>query len=74
MVYWVDEAFLIQKDSGLLISHAAHSDIDLSDSDAVSAMLSAIQDFIRDSFSADKSKGLETVEFGDHTLWVMADP
>ncbi|MEM7299198.1 MAG: hypothetical protein AAF391_13150, partial [Bacteroidota bacterium] len=74
LVYRVDEAFLIQPSSGLLISHVAHSGVEPSDSDAVSAMLSAIQDFIRDSFSVDKSSGLETVELGEQTLWVVAGP
>lgn len=74
LVYRVDEAFLIQPSSGLLISHVAHSNVELSDSDAVSAMLSAIQDFIQDSFSVDKSSGLETVELGEQTLWVVAGP
>lgn len=74
LVYRVDEAFLIQPASGLLISHVAHSGVEASDSDAVSAMLSAIQDFIHDSFSVDKSSGLETVELGEQTLWVVAGP
>ena len=74
LVYRVDEVFLIQPGSGLLISHAAHPDAVTEDSDAVSAMLSAIQDFVRDSFAEDKQSGLDTVELGEHTLWVVSGP
>jgi outer membrane protein OmpA-like peptidoglycan-associated protein len=74
LVYRVDEVFLIQPGSGLLIAHAAHPEAITEDSDAVSAMLSAIQDFIRDSFAEDKQSGLDTVELGEHTLWVMSGP
>lgn len=74
LVYRVDEVFLIQPGSGLLIAHAAHPDAVTEDSDAVSAMLSAIQDFVRDSFAEDKKSELDTVELGEHTLWVVTGP
>ncbi len=74
LVYRVDEVFLIHRNSGLLISHIAHPSVELQDSDAVSAMLSAIQDFVKDSFSTGANSGLDTVELGDHTLWVMQGP
>jgi len=74
LIYRVDEVFLIQPESGLLISHVAHPEAITEDSDAVSAMLSAIQDFIRDSFAEDKQSGLDTVELGEHTLWVVSGP
>lgn len=74
LVYRVDEVFLIQPGSGLLMGHVAHPEAVTEDSDAVSAMLSAIQDFVRDSFAEDKKSGLETVELGEHTLWVVAGP
>lgn len=74
LVYRVDEVFLIQPGSGLLMGYAAHPEAVTEDSDAVSAMLSAIQDFVRDSFAEDKKSGLETVELGEHTLWVVAGP
>lgn len=74
LVYRVDEVFLIQPGSGLLMGYAAHPEAVTEDSDAVSAMLSAIQDFVRDSFAEDKRSGLETVELGEHTLWVVDGP
>ena len=74
LVYRVEEVFLIQPGSGLLMGYAAHPEAVTEDSDAVSAMLSAIQDFVRDSFAEDKKSGLETVELGEHVLWVVAGP
>ena len=43
------------------------------DSDAVSAMLTAIQDFVRDSF-ADSGGELDQVEVGDQTVWLLRGP
>ncbi|ESQ12273.1 MAG TPA: hypothetical protein DDY14_02255 [Chromatiaceae bacterium] len=74
LIYRVDAAYLIHNHSGLLIDCAlAEPQSALRDEDAVSAMLTAIQDFVQDSFSqADES--LETIEIGERTLWVLRAP
>ncbi|GEM_PF-372925 len=72
--YRVEQAFLIHRETGLLILHAHLEEIELGDSDAISAMFTAIQDFIRDSFSADKGEELESVEVGQYTVWVERGP
>lgn len=74
LAYRVEQAFLIHRHSGLLILHAHLEGIDIGDSDAVSAMFSAIQDFVRDSFSANKEEELESVEVGDFTVWIERGP
>lgn len=68
MLYRVEQVFLIHKESGLLIEHVAPVDIETKDSDAVGAMLTAIQDFVRDSFAGEDGGDLETVELGEYTL------
>jgi flagellar motor protein MotB len=45
----------------------------LRDSDAVSAMLTAIQDFIKDSFSVNEHDYLDTVEVGSYTVFLTRD-
>jgi outer membrane protein OmpA-like peptidoglycan-associated protein len=40
----------------------------------VSAMFTAIQDFVRDSFSASKQEELNSVEVGQYTVWVERGP
>ncbi|HIE02108.1 MAG TPA: hypothetical protein EYP59_17795 [Thiotrichaceae bacterium] len=66
--------FLIHHDSGLLILHASLEEVDAGDSDAVSAMFTAIQDFSRDSFSASKEEELDSVEVGKYTVWIERGP
>ncbi len=74
LLYRVEEVFLIQQGSGLLIEHVSHPDVVEHDSDAISAMLTVIRDFSRDSFSAEASDSLQTVEFGERTLWMIDGP
>lgn len=73
-IYRVEQAFVIQRDSGLLIAHVARDGVRDHDSDAVSAMLSALQDFVRDSFQADEPAELDTIRVGGHTVWVFHGP
>ena len=73
--YRVDEAFLIQGGSGLLIQHASQPDAVAKDADAVSAMLTAIRDFTRDTLrDEDDAARLETIDTGEHTLWLVHGP
>lgn len=72
--YRVEQAYLISRDNGLLIAHAHHEASRIKDSDAVSAMFTAIQDFIKESFSPDRSGRLETADMGEFTLWAVHGP
>ncbi len=69
LVYRVEHLFLIHKESGLLISHVAADDAASEDPQLVSGMLSAIQDFVRDSFGRADATGLDTLRLGDRVLW-----
>lgn len=73
LLYRVEQVFLVHRTSGLLIAHQYHPDIVVRDSDAVSAMLTAIQDFMQDSFGGLASNDLDTVDTGDMTLWLIHD-
>ena len=73
--YRVDEVFLIQSGSGLLIQHLTRADAQAHDPDAVSGMLTAIRDFASDTFDAAASETrLETIDAGEHTLWLVHGP
>lgn len=74
ILYRVEQAYLIKRDDGLLIEHVQRDDIDAKDSDAVSAMFTAIQDFIHDSFSNEGAEPLTTAVMGDLTLWAVHGP
>lgn len=74
LAYRVEAVYLIDSRSGLLIGHAVASTYTtLKDEDAISAMLTAIQDFVQDSFSGVGDGGLQTVEIGGRTLWVIKE-
>ena len=73
LVFRVEEVLLIHRPSGLLIGHVAAEGVTPKDSDAVSAMLSVIQDFVRDSFADDGSE-LGTVEVGEQSVWLARGP
>ena len=57
LVFQVEHVFLIHRTSGLLISHVTAERAASQDPQLVSSMLSAIQDFVRDSFSGGGSAG-----------------
>jgi len=74
LVYRVDHIYLIDRDSGLLIDEVASADAQSLDSDAISAMFSAIQSFVQDSFAADESSRLTDLKVGEHNVWVAHGP
>ena len=74
LLYRVEQAYLISRENGLLVSHVHHDASLIKDSDAVSAMFTAIQDFVKESFSPDRSGRLETADMGDFTLWAVHGP
>jgi outer membrane protein OmpA-like peptidoglycan-associated protein len=74
LVYQVEHVFLIHRHTGLLISHVAAEHAVGQDPQLVSAMLIAIQDFVRDSFSGAEQQGLDTARLGELLLWSEPGP
>lgn len=74
LLYRVEQAYLISRENGLLMAHAHHDVASIKDSDAVSAMFTAIQDFVKESFSPDRSGRLESADMGEFTLWAVHGP
>ncbi|MGB5489966.1 MAG: hypothetical protein WBM76_03975 [Woeseiaceae bacterium] len=72
--YRVEQAYLISRENGLLVEHVHHQSSKIKDSDAVSAMFTAIQDFVKESFSPDRTGRLESADMGDFTLWAVHGP
>ncbi|UVK51294.1 OmpA family protein [Mesorhizobium sp. AR02] len=69
LVYRVEHVFLISRTSGLLISHVAADNATSEDPQLISSMLSAIQDFVKDSFNEKEQSSLDTIRLGDLRLW-----
>ena len=72
--YRVEEVFLIHKETGLLI-HQVAPDLGISkDADMMSAMLTAIQDFITDSFEVSDDERLHSMKMGNLTILLEPGP
>lgn len=74
LLYQVQELYLIHTETGLLINHLSQKTGDNPDGDMISGMLTAIRDFVSDSFKVDKSDTLETIEVGDLFVLVEQGP
>jgi outer membrane protein OmpA-like peptidoglycan-associated protein len=73
----VEHVFLIHRKTGLLIEHVAAPEVTAQDPQLVSGMLSAIQDFVRDSFEGTNKTGgggIDTLRLGDLLLWCEEGP
>lgn len=76
LVYRVEQVFLIHRRTSLLLQHvaAAPAASPGRDGDVISAMLSAIQDFVRDSFQASPGESLQTLQVGQWNVWLETGP
>ncbi len=74
IIYRVEQVFVVHKKTSLLLLHAVAVDVAAKDADMVSSMLSAIQDFVRDSFQADQSEALDRLQVGELQVWVEQGP
>jgi OOP family OmpA-OmpF porin len=74
LVYRVEQVFLIDRQSGLLLQHLKADSAEVPDADMVSAMLTAIRDFARDSFRVSEAEALETLQIGELSVWIEQGP
>jgi hypothetical protein len=74
LIYRVEEVFLIHRQTGLLLHSLAVDPTAAQDADLVAAMLKAIQDFVQDSFKVKHQDRLDTLEFGELTIWIEQGP
>lgn len=70
----VSQVFLIHRRTGLLIEQAEQESTHIHDGDMVSGMLTAIQDFVYDSFQAKDPGQLEVIRIGDVTVLLEQGP
>jgi outer membrane protein OmpA-like peptidoglycan-associated protein len=74
LVFRVEQVFLIHKKTGLPIGHVFAPSVAMQDPSLVSGMLSAIQDFVRDSFHTGQGQGINRMNVGDLDVWVEIGP
>src|SRR5215831_4535216 len=74
LIFRVEQVFLIHKKTGLSLGHAVAPSVAMQDPSLVSGMLSAIQDFVRDSFHTVQGQGLNRMNVGDLDVWIEEGP
>ena len=83
LLFRVEQVFLIHRDSGLPLLHvnagresaqSNQSENGEDSVDMVSGMLTAIQDFARDSFDVSADEGLESFRIGELAVWIEPGP
>jgi outer membrane protein OmpA-like peptidoglycan-associated protein len=70
LVYRVEQLFLIHRETSLSLLHVTADPVTGKDSDMVAGMLSAIQDFARDSFEVGEDSALEEFRVGQLQVWI----
>ncbi len=74
-IYQVKQVFLIHKTTGLLLAQVSdNKQENTADADMVSSMLSAIKDFVQDSFSDKKGGTLEEINVGRLRILIEQGP
>jgi outer membrane protein OmpA-like peptidoglycan-associated protein len=75
LIFRVEQVFLIHKKTGLPIGHVVAPAVAMEDPGLVSGMLSAIQDFVRDSFhTSQTTQAINRMNVGDLDVWVEEGP
>jgi len=69
LIYRVDEVMLIEHESGLLVGRASTPDSPLREPEVISGMVTALNDFIRDSFQLGTHPTSGSLQYGDYTVW-----
>jgi hypothetical protein len=72
--YRVEQVFLIHRETGVLLEYVAIRGAPGADSDMVSGMLTAIGQFVSDSFHTDAAQSLDAIKVGEFRVWVERGP
>jgi OOP family OmpA-OmpF porin len=70
MLYRVEQVILLDRHAGLLLASVSAPDIKPKSADLISAMLTALQDFVGDSFGVDHDTGIRELHVGDFSLLI----
>lgn len=74
LIYQVEQVFFIHRESGLVMQHLVSETAIAQDPDLVSAMLTALQDFVKESFVTNANGHLDTLTLGEFNLWLEEGP
>lgn len=74
LVYQVEQVFLIHRETGLLLQHVVSPQAITKDPELISSMMTAIQDFIKDSFNVTSDTSLKTLQLDELTVLFNQGP
>jgi OOP family OmpA-OmpF porin len=74
LLYRVEQVFLIHRQTGLVLSHVVAQSVPTQDPAMVAGMLSAIQQFVRDSFDSKNEETLDSLNVGELEVWIEEGP
>ncbi|MDX1385168.1 MAG: OmpA family protein, partial [Thermoanaerobaculia bacterium] len=74
LVYRVEQLLLIHKETGLLLRQVVAPEVEAQDPDLVSGMLTAIRDFVKDSFGSADGDALDTFRVGELQVLIEDSP
>src|SRR5271166_101548 len=72
--YKVQQVFLIQRETGSVLQYLKAPGEGIREAELASSMLTAIGDFMTDSFDAKRSQRFEGLDIGEFKLWVDHGP
>jgi outer membrane protein OmpA-like peptidoglycan-associated protein len=74
LLYRVEQVFLIHRETSLVLNHVVAPTIATQDPSLVAGMLSAIQQFVKDSFESQRSDTLDRMTIGELEVWIEEGP
>src|SRR6202034_2376403 len=74
LLYRVEQVFLIHRETGLVLNHVVAPSAPAQDADMVAGLLSAIQQFARDSFQPGTTENLGNMTFDELQIRVVSGP
>ena len=74
LIYRVEQVFLIHRKTGLVLQHLVAPAVAIQDPDLVSGMLSAIREFVQDSFNTQQGDSLDSLQVGELQIWIEQGP
>ena len=74
LLFRVEQVFLIHRETGLALNHLTAPSVTTQDPSMVAGMLSAIQQFVRDSFASPREESLNSMTVGGLEVWIEEGP
>lgn len=74
LLFRVEQVFLIHRETGLVLNHVTAPAVATQDPSMVAGMLSAIQQFVHDSFESSQQETLDSMTVGGLEVWIEEGP